>query len=378
MWSVICSSAVGAFVATVLSGMLMALPASCLMAGVVFGRTTSSGGALIILLPLLGALPSVACVGIAADRLRESALQPPKNHLAILFRAIDAFFENINRVTGGIRLIQPRDTLPADEPITWRETEKKALGQIHHLIRVMIVLEIPVILVLAMTLIGYSGGRGARLEPLVVILWIISIGLIIIRTSGLIATERTRQTLDVLLTTPMSGRAILQQYQAGTRRLMYALAIPFATIFVSSAMVRNLSIETVYYVVGSALTVAIYMPLCAWLSMWIGLTTRNQLSGLMINLVIVLVWIFGPLLISPGHQGITGFTNFLTPASVIMMQESHVRNGDSITWLSQQVKWTIKSLALYAAILYAIRWRCLSVADARLGRCERMHASETR
>jgi hypothetical protein len=377
MWSVICSSAVGAFVATVLSGIVMALPASCLMAGIVSGPASGISRSLVVLLPLLGALPSAACVGIAAGRLRESALQPPKNHLVILFRAIDAFFENINHVTGGVRLIQPRDTLPSDDPITWRETEKKALGQVHHLLRVIIVLELPVILVLVVALTDNSRGRGARLEPLVVMLWMISVGLIIIRTSGLISTERTRQTLDVLLTTPMSGPSILRQYQAGTRRLMYALSVPFATIIVSSACVRHLSVETVYYIVGSTLTIAIYMPLCAWLSMWIGLKTRNQISGLMINLVIVLVWIFGPLLISPGHPGITDSASFLTPASVVMVLESHVRNGDLIAWLSHQVKWTIQSLAIYAAILWAIRWRCLSVADARLGRCEPTHASET-
>ncbi len=372
MWSVICSSAVGAFVATVLSGMLMAVPAACLMAGVLSGRTTKGGGALIVLLPLLGALPSVACVAIAADRLRGSALQPPKNHLAILFRGIDAFFETINHVTGGIRLVQPRDTLPADEPITWRETERKSLGQLHHLIRVIMVLEIPVIVVLATIL----AGRTARLEPLIIMLWMVSIALIIIRTSGVIVTERTRQTLDVLLTTPMSGRSILQQYQAGTRRLMYALSVPFATIFVTSVFLRPLSVETVYYIAGSALTAIIYLPLCAWITVWVGLKTRSQISEVMISLLIILVWSLAPLLLE--SHGVPDSVACLTPVPVVMHLARQASSNVSLGWPSHRAIWMVQCFAPYAAILWAIRWRCLNVADSRLGRCESTRASETR
>lgn len=369
MWSVICSSAVGAYIATVFSGMIMAIPLGCLFGASMTVQGPSQGAWLFLVIPFLGALPSLFCIGIAADRLRESALRPPKNHMAILFKAIDRFFEHYNRITGDIRLIEPRATLPTNDPIKWRETEKKALGQVHHLIRVIVLLELPVILVLLVALQENAGSRGVSFTPMVVMLWIVSVCLILVRTSGLIAAERTRQTLDVLLTTPMSGPSILRQYQAGTRRLMYALSVPFATIFVTNVFARSFSLHSMFYLLGSGLTVVVYMSLCAWLSMWIGLRCRYQLSALMTSLAIAGVWILGPHLIEIGASSFMQPTSLLTPASLVMMLERQIYSGDS-NWSALELNWMTLHVATYAAILFAIRWRCLSEADARLGRVE--------
>lgn len=361
MWSVICSSAAGAFIATLLTGLLLALPGACVVAGAAMMASE------VMLVPLIAMLPCMFFIAIASDRLRESAMRPPKNHLVLLFRTVDRIFDRLNHITGGIRLTRPRNTLPRNAPITWRETEKKALGQPQHLVRVMLLLEIPTIVILTIALFGNPRAASTGLSFLVALLWMMSIGLIIVRTSGLIAAERTRQTLDVLLTTPLSGRSILKQYAAGSRRLMLALSVPFATIFLARLAVNGVTPVVILYVVTSALTIVIYMPLCAWITLWLGLRSRTQMGTLIGTLLIVLGWIFLPEFADLRRESLSLFAS---PSTLVLAMEQKTFFERSTPINEAGLLIVGASLAFYAGILAFVRWRCLATADARFDRCQ--------
>lgn len=351
MWSVICSSAVGAFVATVLCGGFIAVPGLCVLEGASFGAAD------VIILPVASTLPCMFFIAIASDRLRDSAVRPPKNHMLLLFRALDRFFQDANRLTGGVQLIRSSSTLPEDAAITWRETEKKALGQVHHLVRVVLLLELPTVLVLVVTLYGETGTSGVRLTPLIVLLWVVSVSLILVRTSGVIAAERTRQTLDVMLTTPLTGAEILKQYLSGTRRLVVAVCVPFLTICLSRLVVRGANSTELLYVVGACLTLAVYLPLVAWLSMLIGLRARGQLQALLVTVFVLSAWVLLP-------------DVCMSPWVVIESLERLGVDRLNPDFDFQDILRFASVMFAHLAILGGVRWRCLAVADRRLGRCE--------
>ena len=57
-------------------------------------------------------------------------------------------------------------------------------------------------------------------------------------SSALVTGERARQTLDVLMSTPMMTRDIVMQKMAGVHYLINILYIPMATAAVSPRVIR--------------------------------------------------------------------------------------------------------------------------------------------
>lgn len=57
-------------------------------------------------------------------------------------------------------------------------------------------------------------------------LWSIALLMIIVRSAGLIAAEKARQTLDILLTTPLDLWDLLGDKMHGLRRVMLLVAVP--------------------------------------------------------------------------------------------------------------------------------------------------------
>jgi len=170
--------------------------ANRLAAGRVLAAVILSGGSVVVFLALTrGFLDSRASV-------------PARNYLLELFQGLDRVFTDMNQVTGGVVLAQDANKLPVSQPVAWRETSKKSLGTVRYLFRVLVVLEIP--LLCTFQLIsgpGYSA-TASSVTTLLYALWGISVVLISVHAASLVSSERSRQTLDVLLTTPIAGRNI--------------------------------------------------------------------------------------------------------------------------------------------------------------------------
>ena len=187
-------------------------------------------GGQIFLLGLL--LPSTVFFLVTVRLLVQRASVTPRNFVLSFFRQLDRLFNRMNVVVGNIVLTRETSTLPDARPIAWRETAKKVAGdgavpgpnprrdRASH--------GVP----------AAAGGRSARRASagaslssfLWIAIWCISAALIAVMCGGIIGGEQTRQTLPVLLSTPIPGPQILTELFAGVRRLIFVLWIPFATI----------------------------------------------------------------------------------------------------------------------------------------------------
>jgi hypothetical protein len=282
-------------------------------------------------------------------------------------------------------IIRDKSKLPDWRPIAWRETTKRSLGRTHYLFRIFLAIEIPLCVVLLLiALLGNEGAtRGATV--MLFLLWPLAVLMVSVCAASLIAGERTHQTLDVLCTTPIAGREILRQKFQVVRRLTWVLSIPFFTIFVFEAWWRSSTsypdwrgehFRAVLYLICSALSVFVYLPMIAWLSLLIGLVIRTQARAIIAALGTIVGWcllpfvfIMLPLEIMAGpihsNSGLTFFT-LLSPLSIVPFNEfAGLQGFAELPWLAVIVNFTG-----YGAVLALLRQACLANADRFLGRLE--------
>jgi len=242
---------------------------------------------------------SVMCLIFARFALWRRAFVQPSNYLLKAFKLLDTFFHkaNQNRFTKGIVLTHEHVELPEYDPIRWRETKKRTIGTTRYLVRFLILLEIPVVLAMRLSMFGHDSGMG--IAPVYVAawaLWIVAALVLTIQSTGLIGLERSRQTLDVLLTTTQSSDTIVQHKFAGVWRMIRTLWVPFATVYFFQIYCQ-VFIDTNYNYYGfsnrgsfpfalirALLAVAIYPLLIAWIGFHQGMRQRSQTQATLVTL----------------------------------------------------------------------------------------------
>ncbi|MEY3176055.1 MAG: hypothetical protein RLZZ436_3969 [Planctomycetota bacterium] len=238
-----------------------------------------------------------------------------------IFRSLDAFFRNLNDwTTGGRMVIAESSTLPLFDPVAWRERAKKSLGKPHYLMRMLLVLQFPVLFV---CVAAYESG-SAGVTPLLWLLWLITAMFITVKAATLISSERTRETLDALLSTPLTNADILRQKISGMRRMMLVLAIPILTVHFSKLlMLGNVSIVSnrvmlgqlswlAAYFLGSLWSTAILMQLIAWFALRLGARATTQARSFMLTLVALGLWFGASALMLP--WGLQSLASLRDPA----------------------------------------------------------------
>ncbi len=361
-----------------LSSFLAAFNPAC-----VYAKTTSGGISVTLWsLPALGSV--IIFLAMGKRFLRTRAFVPPKRRLLALFRRQDAFLKQFNAVTGGIVLIPDRSGLPEEDPVAWREVTKTPLGKINYLLRLMLLVEIPLFLAaIGLVMTEYSGMGHERLTMVIYILWGVATLAIVARAADVVASERTRQTLDVLLTTPIPGADIVRQKMSGVWRMILVLLIPFLTMFgVEGFWSRNfLGGEAeewgALYIPFSTATMLVYLAMFAWFANWVGMTCRSRTRAVSTALVLVALWCVVPLLAMRMLDGFgiisldgpfrwSWFT-LLSPATVIPMLEG-ARPGNAFG--ADFPMWGIflANLAWHSFLLYIFRLLCILRADRYLGR----------
>ena len=238
------------------------------------------------------------------------------------------------------------------------------------------------------------GGRHAEaMSAVLAFLWPLTALLVTVQAAGLFAGERSRQTLDVLLTTPLTGREILQQKLAAVRRVIWMMLIPFATAyFIEAAWEyadRQRDAELLYeyygarrdqdlgpigYLICSFLNYAIYAPMFAWLAVLVTMRMKSQARAMITAIGALLAWCFGTLMFAAimfsilriRERGGAGFAFILlSPVPMIPLVEVGSEFDD--------LGGTALSIALvnyiwYGGITLGLRAICLANADAWLGR----------
>jgi ABC-type transport system involved in multi-copper enzyme maturation permease subunit len=337
----------------------------------------------LIFLPLLG----VTALSLIATRvvLVWRAFSLPQHRLQKLFRGLDGLFHrlNRNRCTRGIILIRESAQLPETRPIAWVETTRTVLGSLRYLVRMLLVVEAllgALLLLIAMV----PNDVHEIISMLVFTAWIGAIGLVAVKGASLISAERSRQTLDVLLTMPISSRELISQKLSGIYRLMAVVSVPLLTLFLFDAWWRQgpQSIDSwngqrflnpALYLTSALLDLVIYLNLTAWLSIFIGLRSRSQTRAVLMSLGAVVALCVGPLLLlflvvatvfrSPPEEPFTLLLLTSPMMSVIFNEFNAWREVFDATWLAVALN------AIYYGVWWGVlRAQCLWNAPTWLGR----------
>lgn len=359
-----------------------------------------------LLLQLPSLLVSLVALLFARVFLESRAFVPRKYYFRRFLQMLDKMFFalNDNKVTKGIILVGDRAVLPDTEPIAWRETTRRSLGQFRYLVRIFVVLELPVAI---LCLIGSgteepNSGLLGVVEPM---LWLFGVVLIAVSAAGLIPSERTRESLEVLMTTPLSGREIVRQKMAGISRLTIVAAVPILTVILTGAALQVVKHQGVYtgsaadgwsrlhvnwgtlyfpaqiefpwlFALGMTSCVALYLPLTAWLSMYIGLHVNSQAKAIPAALAAIIMWCAVPCFFAivpeimfggPANSWSIPFILCLSPVGFPGILHTEFLGQPFFTvralWL-----FFLVNTSIYGGLLFFLRRRILSHADRYLKR----------
>lgn len=310
---------------------------------------------------------------LSAGLLKQRAFLSQRNVLLLIFKELDDFFTSMNSITGGVELVKDRNKWPEHKPVAWRETSRKSLGTFRYLFRVLVVLEVPILFACQATRLNTHGGGLDWVRLLLYFLWTISVLLVCSHGASLISSERSKQTLSVLLTTPMAGRDILLQKVSGLRRLMGVLLVPFVSIFAFEAWWS--SNYTVEYLICSMLTVLTIIPAAAWLSIWIGLRVRSQTRAILTSIGVIALIAIVPVAVrelAVGQygmrlEGATSWLLALSPADIVRAIETQQYEAFGLV-VESPVPIYGAAFALFGIVAVVFRTWSLIGVDRRLGR----------
>jgi ABC-type transport system involved in multi-copper enzyme maturation permease subunit len=224
------------------------------------------------------------------------AFLPPFDLLQRIFKWLDRVMKGANRFVGGVVLYRDGGSIPIDDPIFWRETQRRVLGKPHYLFRLLCALEIPTVLLCLVVLLGNANTwSNGDLSVTAFILAALAMFTLSATAANSIVSERVGQTLEVLLTTPLKATQIIRQKERALRRLEWILAVPLITIFASRAFIMagdfgRLHDDWVAYFTCATLMVLIYLPMITWLSLWIGLRVRTRFQAILAALGALTSW----------------------------------------------------------------------------------------
>jgi len=294
------------------------LNACCLANGGV-GRLQSA-----YLIIFLSGIPSLVlaamCIGLARWYLVRRAFLAPSNPLLNFFKRLDRGFVWANqRYTRGVVIVKESQSLPDLQPVAWRETTKRSLGQFRYLVRIFLVLQLPLLFLVLNMLNQVGNPHGTQYGAVILgVLWITTILIVSISASSLITGERGRQTLDVLLTSPLSGRQIILEKMSSVRRLIAVCAVPLLTciLFQTFAQFEGRAMEDSTsvlnqtagyrtqliiwqeYLTGGVLTVCVYLPFTAWLALWTGIRAKSAARSILFSLGTLAAWCVIPAMLT--------------------------------------------------------------------------------
>lgn len=312
------------------------------------------------------------------------AFVTPGNLALRAFRRLDGAFLRINRnrLTRGIVLVPSAQATPGEKPVLWRETTKTALGSASHLLRVILLLEIPTVVFF---IVAPLPPRGMLVATTVMLLGALALVVlvVIVRAAGLITGERSQQTLDVLLTTPLTAREVVSQKFGSLHRTMLALSVPLLTALAYETTLRgivspgyrshrNYQLTGGMYVISMVLTIGVYLLLVGWMSFYIGLRSKTRLQAMLAAVaalagmcVLPFLLIVAPVdvFLKPGSR-VFPFVMQSSPVGFLLFTEIDSSFG---TFAQALLALTLNTV-VYGSLCAFFRWQCLKHADHYLRR----------
>jgi len=334
------------------------------------------------------AVPILISIGtfllISRFFLIRRALLPARNPFLHFLKIVDGIMMKINKVFGGLILGKDRSSLPGDQPVAWLEVKKKSLGKLQYLIRIGLFLEVVTIITIISLAISERNPHD-EISVAILCLWVLVTLILTVQSAGLFSSEKSHQTLDILLSTPLSGAEIIRQKMKGLNRMMIVLGIPLFTLYFYQWYFRDLNSHYGYnrnfnptvYLVSSLLAVVVYFPMISWVSLWMGIRVKARFKSIFVSMGGIVAWITLPLfflfifmiLVRLGKNDMFFYFIFFSPAAILPLTEfmafsprHNYNNNLHHFWL------IFLNFSFYAYCFWLIRSLCLRGADRLLGR----------
>ncbi|MBS0203194.1 MAG: hypothetical protein JSS49_09875 [Planctomycetes bacterium] len=330
-------------------------------------------------------------VWMAQRQLLSRAFVPPRNLLLEFFKKLDGVFEELNQTTtGGVLLVKDRDFGPMFAPIAWRETQKKSLGTVRYLFRFLVLLLVPLLLAIGWTISdAQSQSFNGPTAFFLTMLWPIAAVAVTVHTTNTLTSERSRQTLDMLLVAPLSPVELVTQKLAGVRRLIGVLSVPFTililfqtiwTMYVQHGLTltgRDAESGVLFLqeVLGMTLAMITYPRLIQWISFHLALRLKNQTQAVLFSLAIIVVVCGAPFVLfylSSTYLGIPS-TN---PVMQSILWFSPIRVLFPRSFMTPMGAWAFLGLALHGLVVVnawlMLRTKALHGFSGWMGRTEPM------
>ncbi len=292
-----------------------------------------------------------------------------KAYLQRLFQALDRKFQRLNRHLGGIELVRDHRSLPEWSPILWREKHRRQLGKFRYQIRYFVAVESIVVLVAIIDV--------DAMETASFIAWGLGALLLTAQASNLLVSERLSQTLDVLLTTPLSGARMVQEKVQSLLPLAVVIAAPILTLAVIQSSAGWLTdtgfIRQALFLCHEILHVILFFPLFVAVGLAVGLGARSRLAAMMKSIGLIVgwsalpwlgFWVERPMETSSVWAGaaLGEWWCYLGPSWMIMVHHHH----PSIH-MSRFLAYAL-AVGIYALVTILIFRGSFAQADQKLGR----------
>ncbi|MCA9064450.1 MAG: ABC transporter permease subunit [Planctomycetaceae bacterium] len=297
---------------------------------------------------------TAVCLAAARFMLVPRAFVTSRSLLMKLFVMVDGIFVSMNqsRLTRGIEIIPDSNEMPAFDPIAWRERTRKSLGKARYLFRVLVAIEVPTLFICMLSAIASANRHFEGLHSLQAVTWFLAVLIVTIRASTLISSERSRETIAPLLSTPLTSREILRQKVSGIRRLQLVVAIPILTVNLTTLLMAVsfssgnwIGIVTTILMYGllSFASVAVLLTFTTWLALFCGLRFHSPTRSVFAALSGIAVWALSAVFITAICRTVIPF-----------LPDSFFELRDMEHWLA------------YQATAFMLPWQSVVMNDAWL------------
>ncbi len=276
--------------------------------------------------------------------------------------------------------------LPKDDPVAWRESGRGVLGRRGRFAYLVVVLGV---LTLAMSffLLGiYPRTEGPqRLHHFAVVIGSAAVLVLVVRSVGAMLSERSNQTLDILLTTPLGAVEILREKVRALWRYWVLFALLLGIVFAlqgwseyqylrSNMMWRSLG----QYWLCAGLVLLVYPPLIIWVSLLFALRLRAQAKAIIATLCIFALWFIAPLatlhftMPSWRDQPTGLWLSLLSPLGILDANEHNnlaqffvevLKSGRTVISIGRPLSPVLYNFAIYTLLTLGVRALCLRKAE---------------
>jgi ABC-type transport system involved in multi-copper enzyme maturation permease subunit len=255
--------------------------------------------------PMLGT--AVVCLLLAMLVLGRRALLPVVAHAApgtagLALRYPRLFAAGRRLMAWWHRYWPAPPALPGDDPIAWRESGRSGLGgRGQFLYSSFMLAGITVTLSFALLSLYPRTAGPERLHYFGAILGAIAVLVLIVRSAGSLLNEHTNQTLDILLTTPLSAAETLREKVHALTRYRVLFAVLLGIVFTLQGWSENEYVrekqwqQLGQYWLCAGIAVVVYPGLIVWTSTFFALWLRARTKAILAALCLFAVWFVAPM-----------------------------------------------------------------------------------